>query len=280
LREQYSLKFLLRIAGISKSSFFYTYHHLGYKEAKDKAIKEIVQLIFDKNYQKYGYPRITIKLRKLGYHVNHKKVFRIMKVMNLHAMPKRRMYKSYRGTVGKIADNILNQSFNTTHPYEKLGTDITQFRTPFGKLYLSPVIDFHTREILAYDLAAHPNMMQIKRMLDQLIKDHGPYLKNAVIQSDQGYQYQAKFYQQYLSNQGIIQSMSNKGNTLDNAPTENFFGRLKTEIYYDREYAFKSMQEVKATIHAYIRYYNEERIVNRLRTNPSAYRRQQLESKE
>lgn len=203
-----------------------------------------------------------------------------MKVMDLHAMPKRRMYKSYRGTVGKIADNLLHQTFTTTRPYQKLGTDITQFRTSFGKLYLSPIIDFHTREVLAYDLSANPDMKQITRMLDQLIQEHGSNLHQTILHSDQGYQYQVKLYEKYLKDHGIIQSMSRKGNTLDNAPTENFFGRLKEEVYYPREYSFTSLDQVKQTIHEYIRYYNEERIVNRLKTNPKDYRQQSLQRKE
>ena len=240
----------------------------------------MIQSIFEKNYRKYGYPRITLKLRKLGYRVNKKKVHRLMKVMNLHAMPKRRMYKSYRGTVGKIADNLLNQTFTTSRPYQKLGTDITQFRTSFGKLYLSPIIDFHIREMLAYDLSSNPDLKQITRMLDQLMQQHGTNLHQTILHSDLFYQYQVKLYEKYLKDDGIIQSMSRKGNTLDNAPTENFFGRLKEEVYYPREYSFTSLDEVKQTIYQYIRYYNEERIVNRLKTNPTDYRQQALQRKE
>jgi transposase InsO family protein len=150
-----------------------------------------------------------------------------MKVLNLHAMPKRRMYKSYRGTVGKIADNLLNQTFTTSRPYEKLGTDITQFKNRFWILYLSPIIDFHTLEVLAYDLSSNPDMKQSTRMLDQLIQHHGQRLHNTILHSDQCYQYQVKLYQKYLKDHRIIQSISRKGNPLDNASTENFFGRLK-----------------------------------------------------
>lgn len=259
---------------MSKSSFFYGLHHLGYKQSKDASFKPIIQAIFDKNHRKYGYIRMTYRLQQLGYRVNRKRVYRLMKVMQLHVIPKRLQYKSYKGTVGKIAPNLMNQSFDTTGPYQKLGTDITQFRTKFGKLYLSPVIDFHTREVLAYDLSTSPNLAQIERMLNRLIKHHGHWIKGSMIQSDQGYQYQLTYYAKFLKDHGIIQSMSLKGNTLDNSPTESFFSRLKTEIYYDEEHRFTSMAEVKETLHRYIRYYNEERIVNHLKTSPIAYRKQ------
>jgi transposase InsO family protein len=165
----------------------------------------------------------------------------------------------------------MNQSL--TGPYQKLGIDVTQFRTSCSKLYLSPVIDFHTPEVLAYDLSRSSILVQIERMLNRLVKDQGPSIRGSMVQSDQGYQYQVKFYQKYLHDHGIIQSISLKGNTLDKSATETFFGRLKTEIYYDLEYRFKSHEEVKENIHTYIRYYNEERIVNRLKTNPVAYRK-------
>ncbi len=259
---------------MAKSSFFYAYHHRGYKQSKDESLKTIIQSIFEKNHRKYGYIRMTHRLNQLGYRVNRKFVYRLMKAMQLHVIPKRLQYKSYEETVGKIAPNLMNQSFVTTIPYQKLGTDITQFRTKFGKLYLSPVIDFHTREVLAYDLSTSLNLNQIARMLTRLIKDQGTYLKGIMMQSDQGYQYQRTYNEKFLKEHGIIQSMSLKGNTLDNSPTESFFSRLKTEIYYDAEHRFTSMAEVKETLHRYIRYYNEERIVNHLKARPIAYRKQ------
>jgi putative transposase len=123
-------------------------------------------------------------------------------------------------------------------------------------------------------------MKQITRMLDQLLQQHGINLQQTILHSDQGYQYQVKLYEKYLKENGIIQSMIRKGNTLDKAPTENFFGRLKKEVYYLREYSFTSLDEVKQTIHQYIRYYKEERIVNRLKTNPRDYRQKALQRNE
>ena len=278
LREKYSLKMLLQIAGISKSTFFYEKKHLNDKRLKDEPILKETQDIFNHSNGKYGYPRITIELQNRGYNINEKRVARIMRENNIRAAKKKRRYNSYKGTVGKIAPNILNRDFSTTEPYQKLGTDVTVFITPHGKLYLSPVIDFHTREILSYDLSEHPNMKQIRRMLEKLIKDHGEHLEGAIMHSDQGWQYQMLYYRKFLQEHKIVQSMSRKGNCLDNSPTENFFGRLKTDMYYDKEYSFKSLSELKRNIRRYIRYYNEERIVTRLRTNPHQCRNSYYES--
>lgn len=275
LREKYPLKILLEIAKMSRTTFYYEQKHMHDKEKKDAALLKEIEEIFYSNNKQYGSPRITIELQRRGYNVNKKRVARIMKENGIYAAKKKRRYNSYKGTVGKIAPNILNRDFGTTRPYEKLGTDITVFITPHGKLYLSPVIDFHTREILAYDVSEHPNMMQIRRMLWKLTNQHGESLKGAILHSDQGWQYQMVYYRKYLKEHEIIQSMSRKGNCLDNSPTENFFGRLKAEMYYDKEYSFRSLKELKANISDYIRYYNQERIVTRLKTNPQNFRERQ-----
>jgi len=215
---------------------------------------------------------MTQELRNRGCQINKKRVARIMKEHHLSAGPKKRQYHSYRGQVGRIAPNVLGQDFQTKAPYEKLGTDVTQFITQYGKLFLSPVIDFHTREVLAYDLSETANYAQIKRMLERLVKAHGEHLTGAILHSDQGWQYQMRQYRQFLADNGMIQSMSRKGNCLDNSPTENFFGRMKTEIYYDKEYTFQSLQHLKLVIRDYTEYYNNKRIVSRLKCSPVRYR--------
>ena len=278
LREKYSLEMLLDIADLSKSTFYYAKSHLNYKTEKDEALLEEIRKIFQENNCKYGYPRITIELQRRGYNVNKKRVARIMKENNIRATKKKRRYNSYKGTVGKLAPNILERDFSTTGPYQKLGTDITVFITPHGKLYLSPVIDFHTREILAFDISEHPNMQQIRRTLTRLITKHGDYLNGAILHSDQGWQYQMLYYRKFLEEHNIIQSMSRKGNCLDNSPTENFFGRLKTEMYYDKEYKFKSLAELRSNIRTYIKYYNQNRIVLKTKTTPTECREKYFES--
>lgn len=228
--------------------------------------------IFQKNHRKYGYPRITQELKSRGYTVNKKRVARLMKENSLSACPRKRKYHSYKGIVGKAAPNLLQQDFQTDAPCKKLGTDVTQFITPYGKLYLSPVIDFYTREILSYDISENADYAQIRRMLQSLVANYGSHLRGAILHSDQGWQYQMPRYQAFLRNHGILQSMSRKGNCLDNAPTENFFGRLKTELYYDKEFSYHSLQHLKLAISQYIKYYNNERIVSRLQCSPVQYK--------
>ena len=101
----------------------------------------------EKNYHKYGVRRMTIALQNKGYIINHKRVERIMKLNGIAGKTPKKKYHSFKGEVGRIAPNVINRDFKTERPYEKIGTDVTQFITKHGKLYLSHMIDFHTREI-------------------------------------------------------------------------------------------------------------------------------------
>lgn len=235
-----------------------------------------IKSIFDSHYKKYGSPRITIELRNRGIRINKKRVERLMREHHISAEPKRKKYCSYRGEAGAKVDNIVRRNFDQGIAYAVFGTDVSQFRIGEDKLYLSPVLDFHTREIVAYDLALHPNMLQIKSMMNQLKEKCGDNLKGAIMHSDQGWQYQQKWFQDFLKENEMIQSMSRKGNCHDNSPTENFFGRLKEEVFYGQEWRYENIEDLRVAIHKWIKYYNEERIVVALKTSPLKYKEELL----
>ena len=221
---------------------------------------------------------MTIELRNRGFVINEKKVARIMKKYHISAEPRKMKYCSYRGEVGVKAPNVIKRHFDIGEPYKVFGTDVTQFSVGEDKLYLSPIIDFHTREIVAYDISIHPNMLQIKRMMYQLDDKYSEHLDGSIIHSDQGWQYQQKWYQDFLKEHGMIQSMSRKGNCLDNSPTENFFGRLKEEVFYGQEWRYETIEQLREAIHKWIKYYNEERIVSALENSPLRYKNKLLQS--
>ena len=201
-----------------------------------------------------------------------------MRKYHISAEPRKKKYCSYRGEVGLKAPNVIKRHFDAGEPYKVFGTDVTQFRIGEEKLYLSPIIDFHTREIVAYDLSIHPNMLQIKRMMHQLEDKYGEHLPGSILHSDQGWQYQQKWYQDFLQEHMMIQSMSRKGNCLDNSPTENFFGRLKEEVFYGQEWRYERIDQLREAIHKWIKYYNEERIISILKYSPLKYKNKLLES--
>ena len=171
-------------------------------------------------------------------------------------------YYSYKGEIGKIADNLLKRDFHSTNPFEKLTTDVTEFKVCGEKVYLSPIMDLFNREIISYSISKYPNLDQIREMLNGLFKKL-PANVTPIFHSDQGWQYQRNEYQRLLSEHNITQSMSRKGNCLDNSAMENFFGRLKVEMFYGEK--FKSVNSFIDELKDYIYYYNNERISSKVK---------------
>jgi transposase InsO family protein len=184
-----------------------------------------------------------------------------------------RKYNSYEGDLGGVKANVMQQNFKTEKPYEKAGTDVTMFGLDEEAVYFSPIVDFDSREVLAYSVGIDAKMDKIIYMLEMLKRDHGKRIKGMILQSDQGVQYQNSRYREWLKAYGIIQSMSRKGNCLDNSPTENLFGRMKEEMWYGHESEYRNAEELIKAIHEYVVYYNNERLVTKLRTTPISYRK-------
>ena len=225
---------------MARSSFYY--HNLRSKIDKYQAVKLQIKSIFHQHKGRYGYRRITDELRKTGTIINHKTVFKLMNSLGLKSLIRRKKYKSYKGEQGKIAPNILQRAFKADSPNKKWVTDITEFKVKDKKLYLSPVMDLYNQEIISYELSERPVFNQVIQMLKKAFKTT-KNTKDLVLHSDQGWHYQMKQYQALLKKNGIIQSMSRKGNCLDNAIIENFFGTLKSEMFYLKK--FDSIEELK-----------------------------------
>ena len=188
----------------------------------------------------------------------------------------KRKYSSYKGTVGKVADNLIERDFDADKPNEKWYTDVTEFNLRGEKIYLSPIIDGFNQEVVSYNISKSPNLEQINDMLKKAFdKTDGKDLENLIFHSDQGWQYQHQSYQKQLKNKGIKQSMSRKGNSMDNGLMENFFELLKTEMFYDQENNYKTIDDLIIAINDYIYYYNHDRIKVKLKgLSPVNYRLQ------
>jgi transposase InsO family protein len=269
LRHKYDLEILLHRMDMARSSFYY---HQKRTQIKDKyqEVKELIKTIYHKHKGRLGYRRITLILKQQGIIINHKTVLRLMKSLSLKSVIRVKKYKSYQGEHGKIAPNILTRNFKALQPNQKWATDITEFNVSGKKLYLSPIIDLFNQEIITYELSERPNFNQVITMLKKSFKKLNVQ-DNLILHSDQGWQYQMKQYQQLLKEKGITQSMSRKGNCLDNAIIENFFGILKSELFYIKK--FNSVNQLKQEIKEYIDYYNNERIkLNLNGMSPIQYR--------
>ena len=227
---EFALEILLKIIKLARSTYYYHLKQLDQTD-NNQTIKAEIQAIFTEHKGNYGYRRITLTLRNRGFVVNHKKVQRLMKVLGLIARIRRkRKYSSYRGDIGKKADNLIQRQFKGSKPMEKCYTDVTEFAIPSSqKLYLSPVLDGFNSEIIAYNLSTSPNLAQVKMMLEQAFTEN--HYEHTILHSDQGWQYQHRYYYHFLKDKGIQPSMSRKGNSPDNGMMESFFGILKSEMF-------------------------------------------------
>lgn len=172
--------------------------------------------------------------------------------------------------VGKIAPNIIDRDFVATEPNRKWATDVTQINIGSVKLYLSPIVDMYNGEIVSYNISTSPNLEQVYDMLDKAFAKFD-CLDGLILHSDQGWQYQHHGYRKRLEEHNIVQSMSRKGNCLDNAMAENFFGIMKSELLYAEK--FKTAEDFIKALEEYIEYYNNKRIKSRLKgKSPVKYR--------
>ena len=273
LQSTHHLKTLLQVAELPRSTFYY---HTSKQQQADPfaSLNTKIKAIYHQHKGRYGYRRITAELRNLGECINHKKVQRLMQLVGLKSVVRVKKYRSYRGHEGRIAPNVLQRDFESEQPNKKWVTDITEFNVAGEKLYLSPVMDLFNREIIAYEMQSRPVLSLVIAMMNRAKTKLKPNEK-PVVHSDQGWHYQHPSYQALLKDNNLVQSMSRKGNCLDNAAMESFFGLLKSELFYLQKW--KSVDALKKAIDEYINYYNYERIKLKLKgLSPINYRTQSL----
>ena len=252
------------------------------KDNPDLALEQEILEIRKEN-KDYGYRRIYGELRNRKKLVNKKKVQRIVQKLNLQVMSftnKSRKYSSYKGTIGKIAPNRINRRFRTNIPHQKITTDTTEFKyydvdekgnMKIKKLYFDPFLDMYNSEIISYSISERPSSQSIVKALNEAIKITSDCKYRRTFHSDQGWAYQTNIYINALKSRAIYQSMSRKGNCHDNSPMENFFGIMKQEMYYGNVYY--SFEDLRNTIEEYIKYYNQQRIKEKLKwMSPVEYR--------
>ncbi|MBQ3774752.1 MAG: IS3 family transposase, partial [Ruminobacter sp.] len=262
---------------MTRSDYYYTINKID-KDEKNQELTEKIKAIYAEHKERYGYRRITMELARRGVCANHKKVQRLMQKYKLKGITPRAKYKSYKGDFNGTVKNLLlnkvvdtkkhktyyTRNFCTTAVNQKWTTDVSEFHIAAGKLYLSPIMDMHNAEIVSFNISKSPNFTQTMDMLNQAFQKHQK-LEGLILHSDQGWQYQMTPYHSMLREKGIIQSMSRKGNCYDNGIMENFFGKMKNEMFYGHEYEFSTLDELKDAMVKYIHYYNNNRIQEKLK---------------
>ena len=258
MRRHHKLADLLQVAGLARSTFYYQCRAiLRAEQQSDMEAK--IRAVYDKHKGRYGYRRITAALcSSMAEPVNHKCVQRLMQKMGLRALIRAKKCTRYVPGVSDLhVPNVLKRDFFARAPNEKWATDITEFNVNGQKLYLSACMDLYNGEIIAHRMAKRPVFELVASTLDAALS-HSKDTSGLTVHSDQGWHYKMQPYRAMLANRGVTQSMSRKGNCLDNAVIESFFGTLKAEYFHLA--TLDGLHDLEAGVNDYIHYYNHERI--------------------
>ena len=275
--EGHALGHLLACAELKRSTYYYALAHPPRPTRPE--LREAAAEIFSRTANGCGHRQIAMCLRaEEGAVIADKTVLKMMREMGIRCGIRRETayhrYNSYRGVVGRTFENVIARDFDAGAPWQKLGTDVTEFKVAGGKAYWAPTLDFCTKEIVASDISTTPGMAQQARMLDELLSKI-PEGAAPTMHSDRGWQYQHASYTSRLEAAGIVQSMSRKANCIDNAATEQLFGHVKDEFYRGREW--KTFEDFKRDLEEYIVHWNTSRRQVRLKgLTPEEFRNQAL----
>lgn len=275
--EGHALGHLLACAELKRSTYYYALAHPPRPTRPE--LREAAAEIFSRTANGCGHRQIAMCLRaEEGAVIANKTVLKMMREMGIRCGIRRETayhrYNSYRGVVGRTFENVIARDFDAGAPWQKLETDVTEFKVAGGKAYWAPTLDFCTKEIVASDISTTPDMAQQARMLDELLPKI-PEGAAPTMHSDRGWQYQHASYTSRLEAAGIVQSMSRKANCIDNAATEQLFGHVKDEFYRGREW--KTFEDFKRDLEEYIVHWNTSRRQVRLKgLTPEEFRNQAL----
>ena len=236
--KRFKISILCNIANVSVSGYYRYLKYKNYKKEKDYQDYLLIKYIFEKKKERAGARVIKMELESINIVMNLKKIRRIMKKYGL--VCKIRRVNKARVSLKKnkenmFVKNLLKRRFKQYIPYTTLSTDITYLKHKDRFSFLSTAKDLASGEILVYELSKYMNLELVLNTIDKLeayYKARKLNMKNVLIHSDQGFQYTNIEYYEKLKDLEMIQSMSRRGNSVDNAPIESFFGHMKDEIDY------------------------------------------------
>lgn len=272
LKDKHSLPVLLERLGLSKSSYYYQETAMRREDKYDGVRRQISELFYE-NKCRYGYRRIYGLLKREGIVLSEKVVRRIMREDGLSVKTKRRRkYNSYQGEDSPAVPNIIQRDFHADRPNEKWLTDITEFAIPAGKVYLLPIVDCFDGMLPCWTISTVPDSCLVNTMLDRAVVQLQEG-EHPIIHSDRGCHYRWPGWVERMEKAGLERSMSKKGCSPDNSACEGLFGRLKNEMFYNRDWSGVSIREFIDILDAYLVWYNEKRIKTSLgNMSPKEYR--------
>ena len=256
---------MFEISKLSKSSYYKwlsVAEERAIKEQEEYKIVEAIKSLYEKHKGRLGVERMTNALKtEKEIYCNHKKVYRLMKENGYLSVIKRKRNYTKPGKPHP-KHNVLKRNFETSCPYDKMATDVTEI-SMFGlKLYISPIKDLHTNMIESVEMGKSATLVTALKMLEK-IKDKA-IPEGTILHSDQGSLYNSLRFQKVLEENNFIQSMSRKGTPIDNAPMESFFSTLKSEVIYNPLVKIESYEDLIKEVEEYFEYYNNERIQKKL----------------
>lgn len=261
--KKYPLTVLCEIICLNRSSYYKWLHRdQSQQEGKDAELIRYLGVLYEESDGKYGYRSMRMYIeRRFGLHCNKKRIYRLMRAIGMKSVIRRKKHTYVKSTPEVAAENILNRQFTSEHLNEKWLTDVTEFKYGNGeKAYLSAILDLKDRSIVSYIIGHHNNNQLVFDTFDVAIALY-PNAK-PLFHSDRGFQYTSKKFKAKLDQAGMTQSMSRVGHCIDNGPMEGFWGILKVEMYY--LHRFNDYQSLKKAIEDYIRYYNYDRLQEKL----------------
>ena len=260
LKEVYRLPELLAQLRIARSSYFYHRARISLAD-KYAAVRLSLTEIFEANRRSYGYRRMQASLARQSVIISEKVVQRLMRQEQLVvSRPRRRRFGSYLGEISPAPENLINRDFHAKAPNVKWLTDITEFQIPAGKVYLSPIIDCFDGMVVSWTIGTSPDAELVNTMLDAAIETVAETTARPVVHSDRGGHYRWPGWLSRMSDAKLTRSMSRKACSPDNAACEGFFGRLKNELFYPRDWKGTTIERFIEVVDDYIRWYNEKRI--------------------
>lgn len=259
--KRWSIRWMCQQLGITRAAYYKWLHReVPEAERENVLLAQLIQEYDDRFNHILGYRRMALYINRLNNkHYSKNRVHRVMKVINIHSVIRRRRKKYQSSTPETTAENILNRDFFSKAPNEKWATDVTEFKWYEGpavhKLYLSAILDLYDLSPVAWVVSRRNDN---KLVLDTFAKaiQANPDAK-PIFHSDRGFQYTSKLFQKKLQQQGMTQSMSRVGHCIDNGPTENFWGIVKSEMYYLN--TFTDEQSLRNAIADYMAFYSNER---------------------
>ena len=252
---------------ITRAAYYKWLHRdIPKMEQENEQIAQLIREYDDRFNHILGYRRMTLYINCLNNkHYSRNRIHRIMKVINIHSVIRRKRKKYQSSTPETTADNILNRDFFAEAPNRKWATDVTEFKWYEGpvvhKLYLSVILDLYDLSTVAWVVSRRNDNKLVLDTFAQAIQNN-PEAK-PIFHSDRGFQYTSKIFQNKLREQGMTQSMSRVGHCIDNGPTENFWGIVKSEMYYRN--TFTDEQSLRKAVAEYMAFYSTERIQERFK---------------